>query len=103
MWAFQGALALAASVERLGVFGGGKRRGGGGGGGDGSSKGGGGGAGATATLRRLDKLAALPAVYEAFTWRHYVFDSALRVPGDLTPEGYALETALASELLQQSL
>lgn len=98
VWALQGGLTLASWVERLGVFGGGNRRGGG----DVSTKGRGG-AGATATLRRLDKLAALPAVYEAFTWRQYVFDSALRVPGDLTPEGYALETALASELLQQSL
>lgn len=98
VWALQRALALATWVERLGGFGGRSRRGGG----DGSTKGSGG-AGATATLRRLDKLAALPAVYEAFTWRQYFFDSALRVPGDLTPEGYALETALASELLQQSL
>lgn len=59
--------------------------------------------GMAATLRRLDKLAALPAVYETFTWRQYSFDSALRVPDGLSPEGYALETALASELLQRSL
>eukprot|EP00752_Nemacystus_decipiens_P003513 g3241.t2 len=100
VWALQGGLSLANWVERLGGFGCGNRRGGGYG--DGGTKGGGG-AGATSVLRRLDKLAALPAVYEAFTWRQYVFDSALRVPGDLAPEGYALETALASELLQQSL
>lgn len=98
VWALQAALTLAAWVERLGVFGGGRRPSGS----DGSIKGRGR-AGGRATLKRLDKLAALPAVYEAFTWRQYRFDSALRVPGDLTPEGYALETALASELLQQSL
>lgn len=98
VWALQAALTLATKVERLGTFCCGNRRGGG----HGNIEGGGG-AGATATLRRLDKLAELPAVYEAFTWRQYFFDSALRVPGDLTPEGYALETALASEMLQESL
>lgn len=55
------------------------------------------------SLRLLDRLAALPSVYEAFTWRQYFFDSALRVPRILTPEAYTLETALASELLQRAL
>ncbi len=91
VWALKG---LASAAEQLGLFGGGS--------GCGVGKRGGG-AGADVTLKRLDKLAALPAVYEAFTWRQYFFDSALRVPGGLTPAGYALETALASELLQQSL
>lgn len=54
-------------------------------------------------LDRLDRLADLPTVYETFTWRQYFFDSALRVPCALSPEGYALETALASELLQRNL
>lgn len=91
MWVLQG---LATLAERLGVFGGG---------GSNRDGKGNGRAGVAVALRRLDKLAALPAVYEAFTWRQYFFDSALRVPGNLKPEGYALETALASELLQQSL
>lgn len=50
---------------------------------------------------RLDRLTALPAVYEPFTCRPYFFESALRVPRSLTPAGYALETAVASELLQR--
>lgn len=54
-------------------------------------------------VRRLDLLAGLPAVYEEFTSRQFFFESALRAPPALTPEGYALETALASELLQRSL
>ena len=95
VWVLKG---LANAAERLGVFGGGSLARGGGARGKG-----GGGAEAAVTLRRLDKLAALPAVYEAFTWRQYFFDSTLKVPGGLTPAGYALETALASELLQQSL
>lgn len=99
VWALQG---LAALAERVGVFGGssGYRHGGGGGGG---GRGGRRRTGVAVTLRRLDKLAALPAVYETFTWQEYFFDSALRVPEGLKPAGYALETALASELLQRSL
>ncbi|CAB1112580.1 unnamed protein product [Ectocarpus sp. CCAP 1310/34] len=102
VWALQG---LAALAERVGVFGGssGHRHGGGGGGGGGRGRGGRRRPGISATLRRLDKLAALPSVYETFTWQVYFFDSALRVPEGLKPAGYALETALASELLQRSL
>ncbi|CAM9318219.1 unnamed protein product [Ectocarpus sp. 12 AP-2014] len=97
VWALQG---LAALAERVGVFGGstGYRHSGGGRGRGGRRR-----TGITVTLRRLDKLAALPAVYETFTWHEYFFDSALRVPEGLKPAGYALETALASELLQRSL
>ncbi|CAM9189791.1 unnamed protein product, partial [Ectocarpus fasciculatus] len=94
VWALQG---LAALAERVGVFGNnGYRQGGRGR--DGRRR-----TGVAVTLRRLDKLAALPAVYETFTWQEYFFDSALRVPEGLKPAGYALETALASELLQRSL
>lgn len=56
-----------------------------------------------ASIERLDRLAALPSVYEPFTWRQYFFDSALRVPGSLRPEGYTFETALTSELLLQNM
>ncbi|CAM9486306.1 unnamed protein product, partial [Sphacelaria rigidula] len=52
---------------------------------------------------RLDVLTALPSVYEPFTCRPYFFESPLRVPRSLTPAGYALETAVASELLQRGL
>lgn len=62
-----------------------------------------GGGGLAATARRMDRLAELPSVYEVFTWRQYFFDSTLRVPQGLTPAGYALETALTSELLQRGL
>ncbi|CAM9468113.1 unnamed protein product, partial [Ectocarpus sp. 8 AP-2014] len=95
VWALQG---LAALAERVGVFGGSSGYRHGGGGRDMRRR-----TGVALTLRRLDKLAALPAVYETFTWQEYFFDSALRVPEGLKPAGYALETALASELLQRSL
>lgn len=56
-----------------------------------------------ASIERLDRLAALPSVYEPFTWRQYFFDSALRVPVSLRSEGYTFETALTSELLLQNM
>lgn len=56
-----------------------------------------------ASIERLDRLAALPVVYEPFTWRQYFFDSALRVPVSLTPEGYTFETALTSEMFLQNV
>lgn len=59
--------------------------------------------GLQAAVERMDRLVTLPAVYEPFTCRPYFFESALRVPRSLSTAGYALETAIASELLQRGL